>query len=548
VKGFMRSVVLGFSILGALSVSTFAYAATNTVTYSCTGYPQYLQVPAGVTSLTFVATGGSGGGARGGFGGVLQGTLSVTPNEVLKLQVGCAPFKSNPNYPDDTTGAYGWASGGNGGIGSVTGNGGGGGGATGLSTDSGTTLIVAAGGGGNGAATVGLKGGSGGNGGSTGGSSGDAGGSGGALGGSSTPTGGAGGSANQGGGGGGGGLLGGGGGDGSSGAGGGGGGGLNLTDSTRVTNVTTSVDSSREDGSLVLTFNGLAPVQPTTFSCDSKQDLYPIPATAKALRVIAIGAKGGAAQDTYGTVLSDTTPGLGAGFDALITPDNFPENGILTVVVGCQGGVGQSASWFSSSGVGGAGGFGVFSGGNGGSGDKLSGTDPHDGAMGGSGGGGASGVFGGTVVPRFPLIVAGGGAGTGGLGHFIVLSNNGGSGGNAGELHVDNLDGSDGAGSGGGKGGKSTDTIISLDGSGAASGSNGGGGGGAGGGLETLDFGITSNAGSGASGIAAGGGGGMGGNSGPGGGNVIVAATEFRAYTYFNRSHKDGIILIQPLF
>jgi hypothetical protein len=46
-----------------------------------------------------------------------------------------------------------------------------------------------------------------------------------------------------------------------------------------------------------------------------------------------------------------------------------------------------------------------------------------------------------------------------------------------------------------------------------------------GGGLETIDFGITSNAGSGGSGLGAGGGG-MGGNSGPGGGNVIVNATK----------------------
>ena len=249
-----------------------------------------------------------------------------------------------------------------------------------------------------------LSAGAGGNGGSSGGSGGTAGGAGGALGGSSSATGADGTHGSTGNGGaGGGGFLGGGGGAGSNGAaGGGGGGGTSYTDASRVSGAARSVASAFDDGKLVLTFNGTA-AQTTSFSCVSRQESYTIPSTAKALRVIAIGAKGGDAKDAYGNVLSGTTSGLGAGFDALITSDNLPADRVLRVVVGCQGGSGQTASWFSSSAAGGAGGYGVFSGGSGGN-DKP-GTDPKDGALGGNGGGGASGVFGGTVVPRFPLIV-----------------------------------------------------------------------------------------------------------------------------------------------
>ena len=555
-KNFTQRVVLGFSVLGAsLGISTLAQAAN--ATFSCTGYPQYFQVPAGVTSLTFVATGAGGGksgrfGGSGGFGGVVKGHLSVTPNEILTVKVGCAPYKYSSTALNNSvilaTGGFGFANGGSGGVADSSDFGSGGGGATGVSTATGTALIVAGGGGGSASGEFLNAGGAGGDGGSTSGANGGFGGAGGTLGGSSTPAGGDGthGSGGNGGGGGGG-FVGGGGGIGSTGGAGGGGGGTSRAFPSRVSNPAFSVASAFADGSLVLTFNGPAAVQPTTFTCVSQAASYTIPATAKALRVIAIGAMGGDAQTSSGG-LAATKSGLGAGFDALITTDNFPTNRILTVVVGCQGGQGQPAAWFSATAAGGAGGFGVFLGGSGGSGNKLSGTQSSDGAVGGSGGGGSSGVFGGNVTPRFPLIVGGGGGGAGGLGCYWLFCNNGGNGGNGGGFNMDNVDGADGSGGGGGKGGRHTDTLVSLDGSGGALQSNAGGGGGAGGGLETIDFGITASAGSGGAGIAAGGGGGMGGNSGPGGGNVIVDATKIDISTYFNRNHKSGVILITPLF
>ena len=113
-KTNIRSMVLGSCVLGALlGVSMPARAATST--FTCTGYPQYFQVPATVTSLTFIATGAGGAkgslGPRsgaGGFGGVLQGTLSVTPNEVLTIAVGCAPYKYTTAFADNRLIVYGW--------------------------------------------------------------------------------------------------------------------------------------------------------------------------------------------------------------------------------------------------------------------------------------------------------------------------------------------------------------------------------------------------------------------------------------------------------
>ena len=369
-KTFTQRIVLGYGVLCA-SIGSSTLATAATASFSCTGYPQYFQVPANVTSLTFISTGAAGGKVAGasGFGGVVKGILSVTPNEVLTVKVGCAPFKyskgalNNRQYV--ASGGFGFANGGNGGVTDTSSFGGGGGGATGISTSTGAVLIVAAGGGGGGAGGLLTNGGGdGGNGDSTSGAAGTFGGAGGTLGGSSTAAGanGSHGSLGDGGGGGGGFVGGGGGGGSNSGRGGGGGGGTSFTLSTRVSNAVRSVASSVDDGSLVLTFNGTLTAQPSTFTCVSKQEFYAIPAAAKALRVIAIGAKGGDPKDAYGNVLSDPSSGLGAGFDALITTDNFPANRIFTVAVGCQGGSGQSASWFPTCAAGGAGGFGAFTG------------------------------------------------------------------------------------------------------------------------------------------------------------------------------------------
>ena len=71
-----------------------AQAATaQSVSFACTGFPQYFSVPPGVTYLAFDAAGGAGNGGNGngspGNGGDLSGALNVTPGHTLKITVGC---------------------------------------------------------------------------------------------------------------------------------------------------------------------------------------------------------------------------------------------------------------------------------------------------------------------------------------------------------------------------------------------------------------------------------------------------------------------------
>jgi hypothetical protein len=237
-------VAAGFGILVAV-------AGATTDTFSYTGAEQVFTVPAGVTSVLVAAVGGRGGDATaaftcaGGLGANAAATLSVTPGQVLYVEVGGNGGVS----PDFSTGG---ARGFNGGAigGTALYNGGGGGGASDVRTASVTVpgtlasrVVTAAGGGGAGGGgnqasdcgggAAGTAGGTGGNG-MAGGQPGkaDDGGNGGAgnLPGSkgSAGAGGAGGNSNSAtgsGGGGGGGLYGGGGGGASSSMGGGGGGG-----------------------------------------------------------------------------------------------------------------------------------------------------------------------------------------------------------------------------------------------------------------------------------------------------------------------------------
>jgi len=241
-RGLSIGAVLAASGAGvALIPASGAGASTPTrVSFSFTGGEQTFTVPAGVTEVTVVATGASGGagadsGVLGGAGGVgglgaqVTSTLSVTPGEVLYVEVGSG-----------------------GGTG-LTGGGGGGGASDvrtcsitattcpgGASSSSSSRLVVAAGGGGGGAGFDSLAGGAGGaagaggqpggvsNGGSAGGGgaagSASSGGNGGAAGASPASAGGAG-TFGEGGDGGNGGVGGGGGGGGYYGGGGGGGGG-----------------------------------------------------------------------------------------------------------------------------------------------------------------------------------------------------------------------------------------------------------------------------------------------------------------------------------
>lgn len=140
------------SCAGAVFGMPHTVVAASPVTFSCTGAAQSWTVPAGITSAAFDifgAQGGIGGGmrttlAQGGKGGETTGTITVTPGEVLQVNVGCAGQQS----PGSTSGAGGFNGGAAGGTGTNSG-GGGGGGATDIRRGS-TRLLVAGGGGGGG--------------------------------------------------------------------------------------------------------------------------------------------------------------------------------------------------------------------------------------------------------------------------------------------------------------------------------------------------------------------------------------------------------------
>jgi hypothetical protein len=138
--------------------SVASFTAPGSYTYS---------VPAGVSSLEIVTTGGGGGGAGmhgtnpgqpGGAGAVVETMLSVTPGQVLQLVVGSGGG-AGANGPGDSSS---W----------TCGAGGGGGGAS--HVDAGTaTQIIAGGGGGGGGCNNGTAGGSGGESDGSGGHGGD---------------------------------------------------------------------------------------------------------------------------------------------------------------------------------------------------------------------------------------------------------------------------------------------------------------------------------------------------------------------------------------
>ena len=102
---------------------------TTNFTYTAPGGPQTYTVPAGITKLNVVATGAAGGGNRGnnlgGFGAIVQATVTVVPGEVLTVVVGGQGVDSNSNGGQGVSG--GGAGGYNGGgTGAYTGGGGGG--------------------------------------------------------------------------------------------------------------------------------------------------------------------------------------------------------------------------------------------------------------------------------------------------------------------------------------------------------------------------------------------------------------------------------------
>jgi hypothetical protein len=110
-KGAWTALGAVVSAVGLLAGAGSALAETKT--FTSTGAEQQFTVPAGVTSVHVVAI-GSGGGATtapaSGRGGVVSGTLAVTPEHVLYVEVGGVPFNGGgvvfePGFSGDGGGA-----------------------------------------------------------------------------------------------------------------------------------------------------------------------------------------------------------------------------------------------------------------------------------------------------------------------------------------------------------------------------------------------------------------------------------------------------------
>jgi hypothetical protein len=126
-------------------------AAKAQTTFNFTGSVQTYTVPGGVTAISVDLAGGQGGNypspaAAGGLGGRAQGTIAVTPGQVLQVYVGSAGTNGSCGTGGSNSG--GGAQGGQGGCSS---GGAGGGGSSDIRTTAGvlsSRLIVAGGGGG----------------------------------------------------------------------------------------------------------------------------------------------------------------------------------------------------------------------------------------------------------------------------------------------------------------------------------------------------------------------------------------------------------------
>ena len=170
-RGRARTVVGLLGLAGAVAVSLLAFAGsalaalpsnctqtqhTVTCAFAYTGAEQVFTVPGGVDSVQVDALGAAGGAgdptAPGGIGGAADAPVSVSPGEVLYIEVGGVGNRAA------SPGAGGWNGGGDGA--SAEGGGGGGGsdvrtiscrsGCPGSSASLDSRLVVAAGGGGGG--------------------------------------------------------------------------------------------------------------------------------------------------------------------------------------------------------------------------------------------------------------------------------------------------------------------------------------------------------------------------------------------------------------
>ena len=157
----------GADASAALPAGCAASAGTVTCDFGYTGSPQSFTVPAGVTQVTFSASGAAGaaGGfkgtppvsptlAPGGLGTVVSTTVTVTPAAVYTLRVGGSPTTSAVVCGSGVDCLGGYNGGANGGSGASGLLGGGGGGASDVRDSQGNPVVVAGGGGGGGAGTV----------------------------------------------------------------------------------------------------------------------------------------------------------------------------------------------------------------------------------------------------------------------------------------------------------------------------------------------------------------------------------------------------------
>jgi gliding motility-associated-like protein len=80
--------ILSRALISAIFIFFTAVVFSQTVTFNFTGAVQNWTVPPCVTSITVTARGADGGGANGGNGAQVNGTLAVTPGQILQIRVG----------------------------------------------------------------------------------------------------------------------------------------------------------------------------------------------------------------------------------------------------------------------------------------------------------------------------------------------------------------------------------------------------------------------------------------------------------------------------
>ncbi len=143
-SGGTYNVSLTVTLNGCSSTTTTGVVITNAVTqqFNYTGNQQTWTVPNGITNINIKvwgAQGGTSGGNTGGLGGYATGNLSVTPGDMLYINVGGIPYSYVGGFNGGGDGVGSYPSGGGGGTdvrvgGNTLSNrvivGGGGGGAT----------------------------------------------------------------------------------------------------------------------------------------------------------------------------------------------------------------------------------------------------------------------------------------------------------------------------------------------------------------------------------------------------------------------------------